>query len=78
MNRWHELISNIHTWKRGNARAVHKPLLTLMLLARAQRGVPNHVPYTEIAGDVKRALREFSPPVKVLHVPLRQDSCRVT
>ena len=70
MNHWHELIANINTWQRGQERAVHKPLLTLMLLARAQSGGSNEVPYSEISSDLKQALREFGPPRKRHHPEL--------
>ena len=63
---WSSLVSNLGTWKRGSERAVHKPLLTLMLLARAQQGGTNHVQYSEVAEALRRALREFGPPRKTL------------
>jgi len=34
---WEELVANLNVWKRGSQAAPHKPLLTLMLLARDQR-----------------------------------------
>ena len=48
MDDWKSLLTSITTWKSGKIRAVHKPLLTLLLLARAQRGEPNQVPFAEI------------------------------
>jgi hypothetical protein len=32
---WRQALSKLNTWKRGDQRAVHKPLLTLMLIAKA-------------------------------------------
>jgi putative restriction endonuclease len=64
---WHVLVGNLGTWKQGSQRAVHKPLLTLMLLARAQRGGSNRVPYAEIAAPLKEALVEFGPSRKSVH-----------
>lgn len=59
---WHQLVTNLNTWKRGSERAVHKPLLVLMLLARAQRGEPRQVTFEEIEQPLRRALEEFGPP----------------
>jgi putative restriction endonuclease len=64
---WHELVTGLRTGKRGSERAVHKPLLTLMLLARAQRGKSNEVHFSEIAADLEGHLREFGPPRKSYH-----------
>lgn len=61
---WHQLVDNLNTWKRGTERAVHKPLLVLMLLARAQRGEPRQVTYNEIEEPLKKALEDFGPPRK--------------
>ena len=35
MGTWDDILSDLHVWKRGQQRAVHKPLLLLMLLGRA-------------------------------------------
>jgi putative restriction endonuclease len=59
---WHQLVENLHTHKRGTERAVHKPLLVLMLLARAQRGESRQVAYNEIEGPLRKALQYFGPP----------------
>jgi putative restriction endonuclease len=64
---WRALLGDLHTWKRGGARAVHKPLLTLMLLARAQRGGGSEVGFAEIEPDLLRLLQEFGPPRKSHH-----------
>lgn len=55
-------LRNLHTWKRGDTRAVHKPLLTLYLLARAQRGGANAVSFREVREPLAEALRLFGPP----------------
>jgi len=67
MNRWDELVRSVNTWKRGSQRAPHKPLLTLLLLARAQHGLPPALSYAEIEAPLNRALREFGPPRKSYH-----------
>jgi putative restriction endonuclease len=69
---WKDLIGNIHTWKikRGKRefRAVHKPLLTLMILARAQKkGGSNEFHYREIEKPLLNALRNFGRPNKKDH-----------
>ncbi|MBW2703624.1 MAG: HNH endonuclease [Deltaproteobacteria bacterium] len=64
MDDWKTLIGNLHTWKRGKQRAVHKPLLTLLLLARAQQGQSNQVSYEEVDGPMHQALVNFAPPRK--------------
>jgi len=66
-NHWHELVGNLHVWRRGSERAVHKPLLTLMLLSRAQRGEANEVRFEEIYEPLREALRNFGPPRKSYH-----------
>ena len=65
--RWKDLISNIKVWKRGDQRAPHKPLLTLLLLARAQRGESAFVSFSEIHEKLTEALRNFGPQRKSYH-----------
>jgi len=64
---WHELISNLNVWKRGKERAVHKPLLTLMLMSRAQRGESGKVHFHEIVKDLEKHIRDFGPVRKSYH-----------
>ena len=64
---WPTLISNLRTWKRQNTRAVHKPLLTLLLIAKAARGESPQTRYTELATPLKNLLKEFGPPRKSYH-----------
>jgi putative restriction endonuclease len=68
---WRDLIDQIGTWKtvRGKrlVRAVHKPLLTLMMLARAQDGKSNEIRYRDIDEPLTKALREFGPPRRTVH-----------
>ena len=61
---WEELVSNLSVWKRGAQVAPHKPLLTLLLLARAQRGESNQVAFEEIDQPLAGLLREFGPPTR--------------
>jgi putative restriction endonuclease len=55
-------ISNITVWKKGDQRAVHKPLLLLLALARIARGESNEFPFLEVEPKLDELLREFGPP----------------
>jgi putative restriction endonuclease len=46
---------------------VHKPLLTLMLISRAEAGLPAAVRYAEIEKELARHLREFGPTRRSYH-----------
>jgi putative restriction endonuclease len=61
-------IVNIKTWKRGNQRAPHKPLLLLMALAAVQRGEDRLKSFEEIEKKLKELLIEFGTPA-VSHHP---------
>src|SRR4051794_13124357 len=61
---WQELVNNINVSKRGSERAVRKPLLLLMLLARAQQGQPREVSFAEIDSPLQNLLQQFGPPRK--------------
>jgi putative restriction endonuclease len=62
---WETLIAGIRTWTHGSDRAVHKPLLVLMILARAQRGGPANVfRFRDLDAPLRDALRAFGPPRK--------------
>ena len=60
-DRWRELLSGLHTWKRGSTRAVHKPLLVLMMIARADAGASERIRFADIKDELRRHLREFGP-----------------
>ena len=47
---WHDAVARLRTWRRDGNRAVHKPLLTLLLLARAERGQAAQISFAEIHG----------------------------
>jgi len=59
--KWEELVSQLRLGRSGTAKAVHKPLFTLMLLARARRGESNRVRFKEIDPVLRRAIEEFGP-----------------
>jgi predicted restriction endonuclease len=60
-NFWRQALSNLNTWKRGDQRAVHKPLLTLMLIARAATDGDRHIRFAAITEELTRLLKEFGP-----------------
>ena len=62
--RWRQALSQLNTWKRRDQRAVHKPLLTLMLIARAASDASRRIHFAEIADELTRLLKEFGPPRK--------------
>lgn len=56
---WIAKVSTLKVGRSGGAPAVHKPLLTLMLLARAQRRLPRVVPYLEIRQQLSDLIVRF-------------------
>jgi len=64
---WQQALATLNTWKRGDQRAVHKPLLTLMLIARAAADGTRHVHFAAIADQLARLLKEFGPSRKSYH-----------
>lgn len=66
-SQWIDAVSSLHTWKRGTERAVHKPLLTLIILARALRGDSSRIEFREIDKPLQKLLREFGPRRKTDH-----------
>lgn len=57
-------ILSVGTWKRGDIRAPHKPLLLLLSLGRIQRDQPRLLSYEELEGKLKSLLLDFGPPRK--------------
>lgn len=64
---WHDAVSNLNVWHQRGVRAVHKPLLVLMLIARASRGLDARTTFRETAGPLQDHLREFGPKRKTYH-----------
>lgn len=54
-------FDRIRVWQRGDQRAVHKPLLVLLALARLARGDAPMVEFAEVEGQLKSLLEEFGP-----------------
>jgi len=62
-----ERLAAVNTWKRGDERAPHKPLLLLKVLSRIQRGEARLVRFSDIEYDLRRLLEEFGPSRKSYH-----------
>lgn len=54
-------FQSIKSWKRGDERAPHKPLLALLAIGRLKQGQTSFS-YDEIEGSLKNLLNDFGPP----------------
>ena len=54
-----ERFRAIKTWKRGDQRAPHKPLLILMALGRIQQGEDRLVPFQDMEEPLETLLRRY-------------------
>src|SRR5437763_14533262 len=59
-------FDGLNTWRQGDQRAPHKPLLVLYALGRWQQGKAE-VTFKEAEPDLTALLREFGPPRKSDH-----------
>jgi putative restriction endonuclease len=59
-------FDELNTWRQGDQRAPHKPLLVLYALGRWQKGKAE-VGYAEAEPELTALLREFGPPRKSDH-----------
>ena len=64
-NYWYNL--ELNTWKRGSQKAVHKPLLLLLLISRAAKKENGSVKFSEIAERLESLLEEFGSPTSTYH-----------
>jgi putative restriction endonuclease len=64
---WRRSVAGLKTWQRGGKRAVHKPLLTLLLVARAEEGTESRLSFYELERPLEGLLRRFGPPTKSVH-----------
>lgn len=58
---------NLNVWKRGDQRAVHKPLLLLYVLSQYQKGHDRFFTFKEIDEPLRDLLIEFGPYRKAHH-----------
>lgn len=77
---WKSIIGNLNVWKRGGERAPHKPLLVLLILARAQQQGENLFFFEAINEPLRHLLEEFGPARKSYHPEfpfwhLQNDGC---
>ena len=56
-----DAVAHLRTWRRGERRAPHKPLLLLYALARVQRGESRLVEFDEAEPILSSLLRRFGP-----------------
>jgi putative restriction endonuclease len=61
---WREALGSLHIWKDGSSRAVHKPLLSLLVIARAAARAENRFRFKELDAPLTSLLQEFGPPRK--------------
>ena len=62
-----EKISNLNTWKKGDQRAPHKPLLLLLALAGVQQNKERLILFEDIEKPLTELLIEFGPQRKSYH-----------
>ena len=67
LDAFHQKLTEINVWRRGDERAPHKPLLLLLAMGRAVRGEDRLVPFREIEEPLTGLLRHFGPPRQVYH-----------
>jgi predicted restriction endonuclease len=58
---WETLIDGLRDGRGANKDVVHRPLLTLMLLARAQQGEPNEVRFNDLDPPFREVIDQFAP-----------------
>jgi putative restriction endonuclease len=64
---WNDLIEGLRVWKRGKEVAVHKPLLLLMILARAQKKGANEFYFKDLEEPLEKAIKNCGPDGKSVH-----------
>ena len=67
LGEFHQKLTNINVWKRGEQRAPHKPLLLLLAMGRAVRGEQRLALFSELEEGLTGLLRHFGPPRRAYH-----------
>ena len=67
LDEFHQKLTNINVWQRGEQRAPHKPLLLLLAMGRAVRGEQRLALFSEIDEALTGLLRHFGPPRRSYH-----------
>lgn len=67
MPSWLEFVAGRKAHKTGGEVAVHRPLLVLYVLGRAQAGGSNRFRFQELVDELKKALRHFGHSRKSFH-----------
>lgn len=62
-----KIISNLNTWKKGDQRAPHKPLLLLIALSNIQQNKDRLILFEDIEKHLTELLIEFGPQRKSYH-----------
>mgnify|MGYP000577910875 FL=1 len=60
-------ISNLNTWKKGDQRAPHKPLLLLIALSNVQQNKERLMLFEDVEKPLTKLLTEFGPQRKSYH-----------
>ena len=61
-------VENLNTYRRGDRRAPHKPLLLLMALAKLKNG-KNRIHFPDVEEQLRPLLNAYAPPVSARHQP---------
>jgi putative restriction endonuclease len=61
------LLASLNVWRRGDDRAPHKPLLTLLALGRLSNGAERLATFEDLEISLRKLLEEFGPPRKSVH-----------
>jgi putative restriction endonuclease len=62
-----ERVRTLNTWRKGDERAPHKPLLILLSLARLAQGSPRLSTFTELEIPLANLLKNYGPPRASFH-----------
>jgi len=64
---WLQRIAKLRTHRKGERRSPHKPLLMLLVLAKAENQGQNSFPFDEVQEPLTKLLRQFGPCSQTYH-----------